>query len=72
MTFIDRADIKAYIGPPSVQSQYEMLAASVSELQRAGIVKDGEVGGGLCPAALDLETPCQGNIQFVSWLQFVL
>ncbi|KAG2489739.1 hypothetical protein HYH03_011846 [Edaphochlamys debaryana] len=40
VAFVDRADIKAYIGPPSLAARYEMLRASVQELSRAGIIAD--------------------------------
>ncbi|GBG84958.1 hypothetical protein CBR_g39421 [Chara braunii] len=38
IAFVDRADIKAYIGPPSVQPRYEILRSCMAELQRAGII----------------------------------
>lgn len=38
LAFVDRADIKAYIGPPSVRARYEMLRSCVAELSRAGIL----------------------------------
>ena len=36
LAFIDRADIKLYIGPPSQRAIYEMLHSCVSELVRCG------------------------------------
>ncbi|CAI5461349.1 unnamed protein product [Closterium sp. Yama58-4] len=42
LAFIDRADIKAFIGPPSLQGRYNMLHSSFCELQRAGIVEEVE------------------------------
>eukprot|EP00798_Chlamydomonas_sp_ICE-L_P005534 gene5534-4168_t len=36
--FVDRADIKAYIGPPSLAARYEILRSSLVELIRAGII----------------------------------
>eukprot|EP00475_Leptophrys_vorax_P001853 TRINITY_DN11036_c0_g1_i6.p1 TRINITY_DN11036_c0_g1~~TRINITY_DN11036_c0_g1_i6.p1 ORF type:complete len:135 (+),score=11.54 TRINITY_DN11036_c0_g1_i6:1141-1545(+) len=39
LAFIDRADIKAYIGPPSLQGRYDMLQSSVMELLRVGIIE---------------------------------
>ena len=38
VAFVDRADIKAYIGPPTVKARYEMLRSSVEELIKVGIV----------------------------------
>lgn len=38
LAFVDRADIKAYIGPPSVRARYEMLRSCLSELVRASIL----------------------------------
>ena len=38
LAFVDRADIKAFIGPPSVAARYEMLRGCVAELARVGIV----------------------------------
>ena len=37
--FLDRADIVQYIGPPSVQARYEILAQCVNELASKGLVK---------------------------------
>ncbi|GJP79375.1 hypothetical protein CLOP_g9613 [Closterium sp. NIES-67] len=42
LAFIDRADIKAFIGPPSLQGRYNMLHSSFCELQRVGIVEEEE------------------------------
>ncbi|CAI5994375.1 unnamed protein product [Closterium sp. NIES-65] len=42
LAFIDRADIKAFIGPPSLQGRYNMLHSSFCELQRVGIVEEVE------------------------------
>ncbi|GIL48593.1 hypothetical protein Vafri_4659 [Volvox africanus] len=40
VAFVDRADIKAYIGPPTLAARYEMLRGSVVELSRAGIIAE--------------------------------
>ncbi|KAL6767881.1 hypothetical protein ACKKBF_B36980 [Auxenochlorella protothecoides x Auxenochlorella symbiontica] len=40
VAFVDRADIKAYIGPPNLEARYAILASCLSELDRAGIVRD--------------------------------
>ena len=39
IAFVDRADIKQYIGPPSVAARYEILRTCVNELIRVGIIK---------------------------------
>ncbi|KAF8072859.1 PCH2 [Scenedesmus sp. PABB004] len=38
LAFVDRADIKAYLGPPSEAARYEILRSGVLELARAGVV----------------------------------
>lgn len=38
IAFIDRADIKAYIGPPTLQARYEILRSCLQELLRTGIL----------------------------------
>ncbi|GLC41862.1 hypothetical protein PLESTM_001259200 [Pleodorina starrii] len=40
VAFVDRADIKAYIGPPTLPARYEMLRGSVRELSRKGIIAE--------------------------------
>eukprot|EP00249_Psilotum_nudum_P036438 c731_g1_i1 orf=200-1618(+) len=40
LAFVDRADIKAYIGPPTVQARYEILRSCVNELCRVGILTE--------------------------------
>lgn len=45
--FVDRADIKAFIGPPGEAGRYSILRSCVSEVVRAGIVTGhGELTGG--------------------------
>jgi energy-coupling factor transporter ATP-binding protein EcfA2 len=39
VAFIDRADIKAYIGPPTAKARYEMLRSSLQELIKVGIIQ---------------------------------
>ena len=36
--FVDRADIKQYIGPPGIKARYEILGSCLQELARAGVV----------------------------------
>ena len=36
--FVDRADIKMYIGPPGVEARYTVLAGCVAELARVGVI----------------------------------
>ncbi|CAA7404841.1 unnamed protein product [Spirodela intermedia] len=38
IAFVDRADIKAYVGPPAVQARYEILRSCVQELVRTRVV----------------------------------
>jgi hypothetical protein len=38
VAFIDRADIKAYIGPPTIQARYDILSSTLIELTRVGAV----------------------------------
>lgn len=46
LAFVDRADIKQYIGPPSAAARYFILRSCVAELVRAGIVDGaGDAGG---------------------------
>lgn len=40
IAFIDRADIKAYVGPPTLQARYEILRTCLQELIRTGIVSN--------------------------------
>ena len=38
--FLDRADMKVYIGPPCLEARYEILRSSIAELLRVGIIVD--------------------------------
>ncbi|MQL93382.1 hypothetical protein Taro_026034 [Colocasia esculenta] len=38
IAFVDRADIKAYVGPPTIQARYEILRSCLQELIRTEIV----------------------------------
>nr|KYP69639.1 Thyroid receptor-interacting protein 13 [Cajanus cajan] len=38
IAFVDRADIKAYVGPPTLQARYEILRSCLQELMRSGIL----------------------------------
>ena len=38
IAFVDRADIKAYVGPPSLAARYEILRSCVKELYRVGLL----------------------------------
>ncbi|XP_011046244.1 PREDICTED: pachytene checkpoint protein 2 homolog [Populus euphratica] len=40
IAFVDRADIKAYVGPPPLQARYEILRSCLQELLRTGIVSN--------------------------------
>ena len=39
LAFVDRADIKQYIGLPSTEARYRILSSCVSELIRVGIIR---------------------------------
>ncbi|KAL8140804.1 hypothetical protein V2J09_006825 [Rumex salicifolius] len=40
IAFVDRADIKAYVGPPTLQARYEILRSCVQELLRSNILRN--------------------------------
>ncbi|KAJ8752024.1 hypothetical protein K2173_001050 [Erythroxylum novogranatense] len=40
IAFVDRADIKAYVGPPTLQARYEILSSCLQELMRTGILSN--------------------------------
>eukprot|EP00053_Salpingoeca_punica_P008296 m.74823 g.74823 ORF g.74823 m.74823 type:complete len:439 (+) comp14538_c0_seq1:165-1481(+) len=42
LAFVDRADIKQYIGPPSVSARYSILCSCIGELTRVGIITSHE------------------------------
>ncbi|KAL6281040.1 hypothetical protein ACE6H2_017921 [Prunus campanulata] len=42
IAFVDRADIKAYVGPPTLQARYEILRSCLQELIRTGILSNFE------------------------------
>lgn len=43
IAFVDRADIKAYVGPPTLQARYEILRSCLQELLRTGILSNSQV-----------------------------
>jgi AAA+ superfamily predicted ATPase len=43
IAFVDRADIKAYVGPPTLQARYEILRSCLQELLRVGILTHTQV-----------------------------
>lgn len=47
IAFVDRADIKAYVGPPTLQARYEILRSCLQELLRTGILSNSQDGGHL-------------------------
>jgi hypothetical protein len=51
LAFVDRADIKAYIGPPGLRARYEILRSAVNELHRTGLIGKGDL--------LDLPVPIE-------------
>nr|POE50777.1 pachytene checkpoint protein 2 like [Quercus suber] len=40
IAFVDRADIKAYVGPPTLQARYEILRSCLMELVKKGILSN--------------------------------
>ncbi|KAG8652600.1 pachytene checkpoint protein 2 homolog isoform X2 [Manihot esculenta] len=40
IAFVDRADIKAYVGPPTLEARYEILRSCLQELIRTGIISN--------------------------------
>ncbi|KAI3454424.1 hypothetical protein Pfo_011087 [Paulownia fortunei] len=46
IAFVDRADIKAYVGPPTLQARYEILRSCLVELLRTGILSNSELEDG--------------------------
>ncbi|XP_062169002.1 pachytene checkpoint protein 2 homolog isoform X2 [Alnus glutinosa] len=40
IAFVDRADIKAYVGPPTLQARYEILRSCLQELMRKAILSN--------------------------------
>ncbi|KAK2663656.1 hypothetical protein Ddye_002230 [Dipteronia dyeriana] len=40
IAFVDRADIKAYVGPPTLQARYEILRSCLQELIRTRIISN--------------------------------
>ena len=45
LAFVDRADIKAYVGPPGLEARYEILRSATGELAARGLVQT-PVGAG--------------------------
>lgn len=43
IAFVDRADIKAYVGPPTLQARYEILRSCLQELMRKAILSSFQV-----------------------------
>lgn len=43
IAFVDRADIKAYVGPPTLQARYEILRSCLQELVRTEIISNFQV-----------------------------
>ena len=51
VAFIDRADVKALVGPPGTVARYDILASCVAELARVGLVAYAPgARGGLTPS----------------------
>jgi SpoVK/Ycf46/Vps4 family AAA+-type ATPase len=67
IAFVDRADIKRYIGPPGAAARYTILRSCLQELQRCGIIEApaahegaGEDGSGALPSCHDAARTAHG------------
>ncbi|XP_009604467.1 pachytene checkpoint protein 2 homolog [Nicotiana tabacum] len=49
IAFVDRADIKAYVGPPTLQARYEILRSCLQELLRTGVLSNSQDAYHLLP-----------------------
>ncbi|OEL27236.1 Pachytene checkpoint protein 2-like protein [Dichanthelium oligosanthes] len=54
IAFVDRADIKAYVGPPTLPARYEILRSCIQELLRVGILTYPQ--GGSVPCIMNYST----------------
>ena len=57
LAFVDRADIKQYIGPPSHQARYEISRTCVHELMRTGLIQPSVPLLGFQDACMDVQPP---------------
>ncbi|CAA0820936.1 P-loop containing nucleoside triphosphate hydrolases superfamily protein [Striga hermonthica] len=63
IAFVDRADIKAYVGPPTLHARYEILRSCLEELLRTGILSNTEVQAGhLLPSFTSLREQLNTNV----------
>ncbi|EIE24011.1 AAA-domain-containing protein [Coccomyxa subellipsoidea C-169] len=60
LAFVDRADIKAYVGPPGAQARYEILRSCVLELHRVGILAKDQAQQDASTALLEAAAACAG------------
>ncbi|XP_078433621.1 pachytene checkpoint-like protein [Wolffia australiana] len=64
IAFVDRADIKAYVGPPPLPARYEILRSCVQELIRARVIVPSQECGDdftLPSFTVSRETPSQSQ-----------
>ena len=66
LAFVDRADIKQYIGLPSEDARYTILASCFRELVRAGIVRSTGGHGVLVPCLEDAKLICRNHAAGIS------
>ncbi len=52
LAFVDRADIKAYIGPPGLGARYDILRSCVMELALKGVIEASPESEAECESAL--------------------
>ncbi|KAL0341576.1 UNVERIFIED_CONTAM: Pachytene checkpoint protein 2 [Sesamum calycinum] len=62
IAFVDRADIKAYVGPPTLQARYEILRSCLVELLRTGILSDSEFQDGDFPSFTSLREQLNSTV----------
>ncbi|KAL0356254.1 UNVERIFIED_CONTAM: Pachytene checkpoint protein 2 [Sesamum radiatum] len=62
IAFVDRADIKAYVGPPTLQARYEILRSCLVELLRTGILSDSEFQDGDFPSFISLREQLNSTV----------
>ncbi|CAK0750807.1 hypothetical protein CVIRNUC_002019 [Coccomyxa viridis] len=61
LAFVDRADIKAYVGPPGIQARYEILRSCLAELQRVGVLSSSAPAPPLYTTAMQTSMACMAG-----------
>ena len=63
LAFVDRADIKAYVGPPGLEARYEILRSATGELAARGLVQTPTGAGPSERAPAPFNGPARGEIE---------